>query len=161
MWLHFPNKRRAGAFCFAVGRADAATLASNRVPALWEEFLRRVNEIHDRTSPNISMGISEFSQNHLDEEFVCMACVPVNRFASIPEGMVCKTIPTMQYVVVTHKGKLPTLGNAFDYIYTTWLPNSGYDLVEADDFEVYGERFLGPENEDSEVDIYIPIKKVQ
>lgn len=144
-----------------VGLTCSTTLKENIIPALWEEFNSRVGEIKNRTSPNLYIGVSQFSANPVDEVFTYMAGVPVESVDEIPEGMVCKTIPKQEYVVVTHKGKLDTLGNAFDYIYGTWLPKSGYELIEADDFEVYDdERFLGADNEESEVDIYIPIKKI-
>ncbi|WP_390627901.1 GyrI-like domain-containing protein [Bacillus litorisediminis] len=63
----------------------------------------------------------------------------------------------MKYVVATHKGRLDTLGDTFDYIYAIWLPKSDYELAEAHDFEIYDECFLGPDHEQSEVDVYIPI----
>ncbi|MBB2479378.1 AraC family transcriptional regulator [Bacillus sp. APMAM] len=142
-----------------IGLTCSTTLTESKVPALWEEFLTRVNEIKDKVSPNVMMGISEFSTNHIDGAFTYIACVPVHHTDFIPEGMVCKSIPKREYVVVTHKGKLDELGHAFDFIYGSWLPKSGYDLEEADDFEIYDERFKGADNEDSQVDIYIPIRK--
>lgn len=142
-----------------VGLTCSTTLQESKVPALWEAFLARVGEIPNRVSPNVMMGISEFSTNHVHEAFTYMACVPVSSADEMPEGMVCKTIPKREYVVVTHKGKLDALGNAFDFIYGSWLPKSGYDLVEADDFEIYDERFRGADNDESEVDIYIPVRK--
>lgn len=59
----------------------------------------------------------------------------------------------------TAKGVFDTLGNTFDLVYFDWLPQTGYNRAEADEFEVYDERFLGPEDETSEVDIYIPVEK--
>ncbi|MGC4377523.1 AraC family transcriptional regulator [Fictibacillus sp. Mic-4] len=142
-----------------VGIACSTTLTESKVPALWEEFLLRVGEIKNRISPDLMMGVSEFATNHVHEDFSYMACVPVSSVYDLPAGMVCKTIPKREYVVVTHKGKLNSLGNAFDYIYGSWLPKSGYELVQGDDFEIYDKRFLGADNEESQVDIYIPIRK--
>jgi AraC family transcriptional regulator len=141
-----------------VGMKCSTTLKNNKVPQLWDEFLSRIHEIKNRSDDKVAMGISEFCKNPHDEEFTYVACVPVMRIDEIPEGMVVKTVPRNKYVVVTHKGSLETLGNAYDFIYATWLPKSGYELAEADDFEVYDERFLGPEDEKSEIDIYVPIK---
>jgi len=52
------------------------------------------------------------------------------------------------------------LGHTFDYIYTTWLPKSGYQLDEKDGFELYGKRFKGGDNDKSEVDLYIPVRSL-
>ncbi len=141
-----------------VGMKCSTTLKNNKIPQLWDEFLLRIHEIKNRSDDKVAMGISEFCKNPNDEEFTYFACVPVTRIDEIPEGMVIKTVPANKYVVVTHKGSLETLGNTYDFIYATWLPKSGHELAEADDFEVYDERFLGPEDEKSEIDIYIPIK---
>ena len=46
----------------------------------------------------------------------------------------------------------------YQYIWSVWFPKSGYELAEQDDFECYTERFLGPNNPHSEIDIYFPIK---
>lgn len=144
-----------------VGLTCSTTLSESKVPLLWEEFHTRVREIKNRVAPNVMMGISEFSMNHINEEFTYMACVPVKDITTIPKKMVSKIIPKREYVVVTHKGKLEDLGQAFDYIYGSWLPKSGYDLEEADDFEIYDERFKGANDEESEVDIYIPIRRTK
>ncbi|MBO8163903.1 MAG: GyrI-like domain-containing protein [Brevibacillus sp.] len=143
-----------------VGLTCSTTLNESKIPALWEEFTSRVGEIKNRISPNIMLGISEFSANPEHEAFTYMACVLVNNVDEIPEGMLCKTIPKREYVVVTHKGKVETLGGTIDFIYDTWLPKSEYALMESEDFEVYeDERFMGADNEESEVDIFIPIQK--
>lgn len=59
-----------------------------------------------------------------------MACVPVRSVEDLPESIAARTIPKREYVVVAHKGKLDSLGNAFDHIYGSRLPKSGYDLAE-------------------------------
>jgi AraC family transcriptional regulator len=43
------------------------------------------------------------------------------------------------------------------YIYTEWLPNSGFQLDNKPHFEVLGDNYLGHENPESEEEIWIPI----
>jgi len=140
-----------------VGMQCTTTLKNNKIPQLWDEFLLRIHEIKNRTEGHVTLGISEFCKNPYDEEFTYFACVPVTEIDDIPEGMVAKTVPSNYYAVVTHKGRLETLGHVFDYIYDVWLPQSDYEIAKADDFELYDERFIGPEDEKSEVDIYVSI----
>jgi AraC family transcriptional regulator len=141
-----------------VGMKVETKMSENKIPGLWEQFLSRIHEVRQRSNEQDTYGISEYSDNYVDECSTYWACVPVSCFEEIPEGMVAKTVSAARYVVVTHKGKLQTMGNAFDYIHTTWLPKSGYELAEKDGFELYGERFLGGENEKSEIELYIAIK---
>ncbi|WP_027086600.1 AraC family transcriptional regulator [Cohnella panacarvi] len=141
-----------------VGMKVETKMADDKIPELWQKFIPRMNEIKHRMNNYDMYGISEYSDNYVDEWFTYWACVPVEHVDDIPAGMEIKTVSSAQYVVVTHKGKLDSMGNAFDYIHTSWLQNSGYELAESDGFELYGERFLGGDNEDSETDIYIAIK---
>lgn len=45
------------------------------------------------------------------------------------------------------------------HIYSTGLSELGCEHAGSEEFEMYGERFTG--REDSEVDIYIPIKSTK
>lgn len=141
-----------------VGMKVETRMADNRIPELWQRFMPRIQEIKHRSNPYDTYGISEYSANYVDELFTYWACVPVDRIDEVPDGMVAKTVTAAQYVVVTHKGKLDSMGNAFDYLHTTWLPKSGYQFDEKDGFERYGEKFAGGDNEESETEIYIAIK---
>ena len=69
--------------------------------------------------------------------------------------MVCWEIPESKYAVFTCT--LPTIGKAFDYAYKTWLPQSGYERTCGSEFEFYDKDY-NPEDENSEMYIYIPIK---
>lgn len=141
-----------------VGMKVETKMSENKIPDLWQRFLPRINEIKYRTNTYETYGISEYSENYVDEMSTYWAGVPVYQIDEIPAGMEVKTVPASQYVVVTHKGKLDSMGNAFDYIYTTWLNKSGYVLAESDGFELYGGKFQGLDNEESETDIYIAVK---
>ncbi|MDA3901511.1 MAG: hypothetical protein PF637_13465 [Spirochaetes bacterium] len=50
------------------------------------------------------------------------------------------------------------VGNTYKYIYETFLPETEYKLPYLYNFEQYGERSLGPDNEESISEIYIPIE---
>ena len=150
-----------------IGMSCNASLKSNKIPTLWSEFMSRLGEIKNRIYPNstlITFGVCEHSPDcptsgsSLDTEFHYLACVEVSSLDYVPQGMAGRTIPSTRYAVFTHKGPLDRLGATYKYIYGTWLPKSGFQLAEADDFEVYDERFKGRYNENSQIDIYIPLK---
>lgn len=145
-----------------VGMRKVVTLKTNYlISKLWEEFLPRIPEIKNIARAGLSYGICEYidlaksDENTLYGELVSME---VNSFDFIPEGMVSKVIPAAKYAVFTHKGKIENLQKTYDYIYKTWLPNSGMELAPHDDFELYDYRFKGASDPNSEFDIYTPVK---
>jgi AraC family transcriptional regulator len=91
------------------------------------------------------------------EKFEYIAGVMVEKVGDLSNEYVSKEIPAQKYAVFTHKGSLETLKDTYNFIYATWLPNSGYELADSSDFEWYDDRFKGFAP-DSEFDIYIPIR---
>ncbi len=69
-----------------------------------------------------------------------------------------KVLPGGRYAVFTHRGTLQKLPQTFDYIWGTWFLTSEEEIDFREDFELYDEHFLGYEQPDSEVDLYIPVK---
>ena len=86
-----------------------------------------------------------------------MACVEVNSRKSIPEKMLSHIVSTNKYAVFTHNGTATELSKTYRYIHGIWFPKSDYEPINADDFELYDQRFNN--DKDSEMEIYIPIKK--
>ncbi len=147
-----------------VGLRGKSSLSKNNLPDLWKVFRSRVEEIQNRKAGVNGYGVCEvdpqFDLNQFDENtesshFIGAEVVSV---ADVPEGMSLKTLSGGKYAVFTHKGKLNTLHMTYDYIWGTWVLCSGYEIDLRDDFEFYDERFLGPDSDLSEFDIYIPVK---
>ncbi|NEW05187.1 MerR family transcriptional regulator [Paenibacillus sp. SYP-B3998] len=127
------------------------------IPDLWGRFNPREGEIQGKLNAQVCYGL----------------CVPIEDggveytagFEStgtfIPDGMVFKTVPAQTYAWFTHRGSLSGLSKTMEDIYTTWLPQNGYKAVKGIDFELYTERFTDPDDEHSEVDLYIPIEAVE
>lgn len=156
-----------------VGMQIITTLRSNAVnmdiARLWVKFAPRIEEIGSRTDPAVSYCIrgnpadEETSQCEMTEETQQseLACVEVKDFDHIPGGMIGITIPARTYAVFTHRGKIfPNyLRPAYTSIYDAWVPGSGYETDGGFDLELYDdERFKAPDDPDSEIDIYVPVK---
>lgn len=148
-----------------IGMECRTTLKDNKIPQLWQDFIKRVGEIPSVCASNICYGICKNDNSHLDYKnftedtvFTEMACIEVDNFDHIPEGMVSRTVPTQKYAVFTHKGDFLKIAQTYAYIYGTWLLKSDCELAGGDDFELYDERFCYENPEKSECDIYIPIK---
>ncbi|MCE4912089.1 effector binding domain-containing protein [Clostridioides difficile] len=145
-----------------IGIKDKVILENNSLPDLWEKF-RKVHHIVPNTLPSKRVfGICEaISEIHLvseSMEFNEIIGLEVNSYDVIPNSFVSKTIKEGKYAIFTHTGSLDNLDKTYEYIWGTWFLSSKEELDIRDDFEVYDERFLGPSNVNSQIDIYIPIK---
>lgn len=84
--------------------------------------------------------------------------VAVDKIESIPIQFTAKTIPSQTYFKFRHKGLANKVGHTYQYIYEEWLPKTDYKLSGYFNFEYYGHEHLGPYNENSVSEIYIPIE---
>jgi predicted transcriptional regulator YdeE/DNA-binding transcriptional MerR regulator len=140
-----------------VGMEHNSQTSSESIPQMWDRFILRENEIQAKINPSFSYGICVGMKG---DAFVYVAGFQSNH-EPLPNGMVRISIPTQKYAVFTHKGSLfqpgHTIGDTFAEIHQTWPQ---YQLTRANgiDYEFYDERFHGPDNEQSEMDIYVPIE---
>lgn len=145
-----------------MGISGSISFANNTTPMLWRSFMPRRNEITDRQNPNELISLQLYPQgfNHsspdVHSEFSKWAGVLVNSINNMPPGMQVCTIPGGLYAVFHYKG-LNTDIAIFQYIFTQWLPTSGYVVDDRPHFEILGPAY---KNNDatSEEDIYIPIR---
>ena len=86
----------------------------------------------------------------------------VTQIDSIPEGLNYYEVPASVYAVFTIKPKSRlvwgiTMGRMKRYIFTEWLPVSGYEASGIiDDFELHDERSLG---KSPQIDLYVALKE--
>ncbi|MDQ6421290.1 GyrI-like domain-containing protein [Paenibacillus sp. LHD-117] len=124
------------------------------VPALWGRFIPREREIDGKSQPSVSYGICVPGDN--EEEFTYVAGYETDG-ETIPQGMERIVVPAQRYAVFTHAGSVDRLSETYELIYGKWLQQQGLQLAKGIDYERYDERFRGPHDDRSEVDIYIPI----
>ncbi len=145
-----------------IGLTCKTSLSENLEPQLWDQFIVRSNEITG--SKDIWLGVfpyknilnfGDFADDYI---FEYIAGLVVENFNSMPSGMISRIIPSSSYAVFTHKGSLDNLEKTYKYIFRDWFKNSGYLIKEADQIEIYDERFTGLDN--SEMEICIPIVSI-
>jgi AraC family transcriptional regulator len=142
-----------------VGLQTLNTCHYNVIPKLWQRFLKRESEVQHVAAENVGLGVSfGIEKKEKESEFFHIVGHIVSSIEGIPEGMTYRKIPAHDYAVFTHKGPLSKLGETYDFIYGEWMPKSEYEYDDSNEIEWYDERF-NPEAEDSEFDIYVPIKK--
>lgn len=84
--------------------------------------------------------------------------IEISHDNNIPKGMKLKEISGGKYAKFIHKGTAKNLISTYYYIWGVWFPKSSFQLDDRDDLECYTEKFLGAENEESEIEIYFPIQ---
>ena len=141
------------------GLRGTTSLSDNRLPGLWEQFLRLDNDIF--TAP-VGYGICETHEavytRDGDMLYSVMAGGPVKDFDCLPKELATKTLRAGKYAVFTHRGTLGNLYQTYQYIFGTWLQTTKEELDDREDFEFYGHEVLSFDDPDNEVKIFIPIK---
>ncbi len=115
--------------------------------------------INPKCSYELHIGTDEYEETH---EYYVMAGVEIeaDALASMPEVSFAKVLPPQTYAVFTLKGEAMT-SNWGDAIYQHWMPESGHKETASITIEVYdGDRFKSFDDPDSELDVWVPLRKV-
>lgn len=142
----------------AIGLSYVGQNQQGEIPQMWGTFNQRDQEIA-AVENSAAYGLC-FSnpEGAAEGEFEYVAAFEVPDDQQVPEGMVYREVPAYKYAVFTHHGKLDKLGETYEYIYNTWLPQSGVEVHPSKyDMEVYDGRFI-PDSDDSAFDIYLALK---
>lgn len=143
------------------GLSENVTLKSHSLSDLWEQFRGIENQIPDVLTDQNYYGVCDTNLPVFDKDgdirFRYIAGIGVRGYDRLPEGFVKKTLRSGRYAVFTHRGSLAKISQTYDYIWGTWLLSTRETLDSREDFELYGQGFLGFDHPNTEVDIYIPI----
>jgi AraC family transcriptional regulator len=146
-----------------IGKSIRMSLADNKTGELWKDFMPRRKEITKKvTTDVISLQVydpSYFKTFDAGKLFEKWALLEVSGFDHIPDGMKTFVLPEGLYAVFIHKG-LSTDNSIFQYIFTTWLPNSDYHLDDRPHFEVLGDKYKN-NDPNSEEEIWVPVRLKQ
>lgn len=131
------------------------------IPAFWGSMTpERFDTLHKKLHAihHSELGLC-FPPDRATGDFSYVVAVEVHDYEGVPPEMFQGEVPEATYAVF----KVPTpdhIGPEFSdaiqgtwkYIFTTWLPDSGYEFAEGKvDYELYGNG--------TEVDVYIPVVK--
>lgn len=136
------------------------SLVQNRTGELWRSFMSRRKEINNAVG-NERYSLQVYSADYFKtfspgNRFVKWAAVEVSNSGGVPEEMEVLQLQGGLYAVFSYTGS-STDTKIFQYIYSAWLPTSGYDLDDRPHFEILGEKYKN-DSPDSEEEIWIPIK---
>ena len=146
-----------------IGMKMTTSISENRTFELWRKFKPRVGEIQHRKnadfySVQIYTGGLKFTEFTPLTKFEKWAAVEVLDFADIPPGIDCHTLTGGKYAVFILRGLHSKTLKTMQSIFTDWLPNSEFDFDDREQFEIMSDKYLGPNDANSEEEIWIPIK---
>ncbi|MGN7763743.1 AraC family transcriptional regulator [Paenibacillus sp. 22594] len=107
------------------------------IPGFYDDFGRngRFLPIPDKVSPGMSYGISCDYQDNGDFSFIVGEAVTES--AELPDGNYAQLVlPAGKYAMFKAYGPASLTATTRNYIYGTWLQNSGYERREGPDFEI-------------------------
>ena len=145
-----------------VGISCLNTMKNNNIAALWQDFNVRIcPQMKEAIPADAAYGICYYQDQvemNEDTPFTYLAGYSLPSDKDCPKGMESREIPAGDYAVFEHHGSLDTLEHTYSAIYRDWFPQSGYERKNADDFELYDQRFSFGEP-DSVMEIWVPVHK--
>ncbi|MBD0778048.1 GyrI-like domain-containing protein [Maribacter sp. ANRC-HE7] len=143
-----------------VGKHLRMSLAQNRTEELWGSFMPMIKTISNTISDN-KFSLQVYPKDYFDNfdptiEFEKWAMVEVVDFINVPGQCSTFVLQAGLYAVFDYKGS-GTNSRIFEYIFSSWLPNSDYILDNRPHFEVLGEKYKNNHPE-SEEQIWIPVR---
>jgi len=144
-----------------IGKHLKMSLVNNKTGLLWQSFMTRRKEIRESVGSDL-YSLQVYDPQYFDNfdpaaEFEKWAAIEVPSFENIPDGLEPFTLPSGIYAVFIHKGGPDTGPQTFQYIFATWLPNSGYRIDNRPHFELLGTKYTN-NDPNSEEEIWIPIR---
>lgn len=127
----------------------------------WEDFKKKSDAI-DTPDRNCFYGISHAPLGSCNDDgkspqFKYLTACEAEKGSKVPEGMIKVRMPKQKYACFTFRGPVSGFQSFIKNIWAHYLPESGLEVVDMPEIEVYDERFRIDSNE-SEMDYLIPVK---
>jgi AraC family transcriptional regulator len=140
-----------------VGLTVFVEIDTRLIGRMWHALVKNAHTVANRKIPEVFHQLSYWTEDPNQNGFYCMAGIETSDLSEIPSSMCGKTVGGTEYLRFIHRGLAKDVGRTYEYIYGTVLPATEYRLPLPYNIERYGEKCLGPNNPDSESEIFIPI----
>jgi AraC family transcriptional regulator len=144
-----------------IGKSLSMSFVEDRTGQLWASFAPKIASIPNR------IGGEKISLQFYSDEFMTNPTLPYSKWATvevtdfgiIPEGIETLEIEGGLYAVFHYKGSVLGAPNFFRKIFVEIIPNSNYQIDNLrPHFELLPAGKYDPMDENSEEDVFIPIK---
>lgn len=108
------------------------------IPAQWQKFVPHLGNVPGQVGRTAYGVMCNFD----DDGNVDYTCgVEVSDFSRVPAEWNSVRIPAQEYAVFTHRDHISAIRSTWTTIWNKWLPESGREVADAPNFELYGENF--------------------
>ena len=128
--------------------------ASAHIPAQWQRFTPYIGTI-SRQIGETTYGVGYNGDDEGNLDYLCG--VAVADFSDVPPELDTLHIPEQRYAIFNHPDHVSTVNQTWNFIWSIWFPNSGYQPADAPFFECYGQTF-DPMTGSGGFELWIPIK---
>ena len=127
------------------------------IAGLWERFIANEPEIPHKVAPEIGYELHIEKVQNPKMHFTIVG-IEVGELSPLPLEMFAKLVPGGTYAQFTHQFKDGGFGEAFKQVYA-WIEDSDFEPAHPFDIQVYDERYTGPSDPESVIEILVPVKK--
>jgi len=150
-----PVRFENGRILLIAGIAQRYTCdTSAGIPSQWQRFMPHIGNVPAQVG-RAAFGVRWNGDEDGNFDYLCG--VEVSDFSRLPAEFAHVRIPAQKYAVFSHREHISTIRSSWMTIWNKWLPESGHELVDAPDFERYGEEF-DPRAGTGGLELWVPIK---
>lgn len=125
----------------------------------WPLLFSKVATLSDRIQPEKYYQLGLWPDDYESNGLSMMCACQLNPiYKDINGEFPIQILPPIRYLKFIHKGRSCDIPSTYKYIYGIWLPKTEYRISIPFELEFYGEGYLGPDNENSVSEIYIPLE---
>ena len=134
---------------------------------MWRKLEQKQMVIKNFIDPTEQFGLIYYDDNFFQSgEFSYMAAFLLKESSaidieSIPIDFSIRVLPACEYAVFSHHGPAAQIPVSYEYIYGSWIPDSGKSPVAPYDFEFYNAKYNTGDPSHLELKIYIPVKHTE
>ena len=125
------------------------------IPAQWQGFVPHIGNIAGQIGGKAYGAMCNFDE---DGNFDYICGVEVKDFSQVSPDWTRVRIPAQDYAVFTHSDHISNIRSTWTTIWNGWLPESGREVEDAPNFELYGEDFNSVTGRGL-VEIWLPLKR--
>lgn len=154
---HVPERHMVGSVTRFFSVDSERNNIAEKIPPLWDAFLPRLGEIADAIE-GYCYGVVRQTEadSELLEYTAAMEVASAPDPRRLPADMAHVVIPAASYATFTHRGESAGIDQTVNYIYSTWLAQSGRRHSYGPDLEIYDARWHAT-SPDSIMEYAIPL----
>lgn len=137
--------------------------SENAIAELWGRFGQRMQEIPNQLGWRSYGLMLQKPDNGMGAPFDYTAGVQITGECEVPEGMERIEVLAARYIVLTMRGPLDSINDVYKHFWGSWLRENAYEYDGGTrtgkyEFEFYDQRYTNPDDPNSEIDVYFPIR---